>query len=371
MVAASVVTHVEVFKLNIALVRPFRVAIGTIYHASNILVKIHTDAGLAGLGEGSPLEFIVGESQASAFEAAKSLARLLIGKNPLAIQERMDEIDAFLLGNPAVKCAVDMALYDLLAKHAGLPLYALLAGDKRAIHTCKTIGIGEPDAMAQQAAEVKSSGFPAVKVKVGTARVEDVRRMQAIRQAVGDGFPIRIDANQGWDPPQAVLALRDMAGLDIQFCEQPVAHWDYAGMKHVRDHSPMPIMADESVFDHRDAYKLASMGACDLFNIKLAKSGGLRTAARIDAVARAAGIRCMMGCMAETRLALSAMAHFVSAHRNVQFVDLDSAFILAEDPVTGGITYAGGEVCLPDAPGHGADMDPGFLAGLESVTVAG
>jgi len=370
-VASSVVTHVEIFKLNVALREPFRVAIGTIQHARNILVKIHTGDGLAGVGEGSPIEFIAGESQAGAFEAAGSLARLLIGKNPLAIQERMNEMDSFLVGNPGAKCAMDMALYDLLAKRAGLPLYALLAGEKRAIHTCKTIGIDEPELMAGRAAEVKNSGFPAVKVKVGTNRVEDVRRIRAIREAVGNGFPIRIDANQGWSAPEAVLALRDLAPLDLEICEQPVAHWDYAAMKHVRERSPVPIMADESLFDHHDAHKLASMGACDLFNIKLAKAGGIRIAIKIDAIAQAAGIRCMVGCMTETRLALSAMAHFVSAHRNVQFVDLDSAFFLAEDPVVGGITYEGGLVSLPDTPGHGADVDPRFLAGLESITIAG
>jgi len=199
--------------------------------------------------------------------------------------------------------------------------------------------------------------------------VEDLRRIKAIRQAVGEGFPIRIDANQGWDPSAAVLAVRDLAGLDIEVCEQPVAHWNHAALKHVREQSPVPIMADESLFDHHDAFKLASMGACDLFNIKLAKAGGIRTAVKIDAIAQAAGIPCMVGCMLETRLGLSAAAHFVSAHPNVKYVDLDSAFALAEDPVKGGIAYDGGLVRLPDAPGHGADIEPGFLAGLESITV--
>ncbi|MGQ9599706.1 MAG: mandelate racemase/muconate lactonizing enzyme family protein [Anaerolineae bacterium] len=367
--SASVVTHVEIFKLNVRLLEPFRVAIGTIHQATNILVKVHTNHGLTGVGEGSPTEFIVGESQASDFEAAKSLARLLIGKNPAAVQERMNEINAFLVGNPALKCALDMALYDLLAKCAGLPLYALLAGEKRPIHTCRTVGIAEPEIMARQAAEIRNSGFPAVKVKVGTGRAEDVRRIQAVREAVGEGFSIRIDANQGWDPPEAVRALRDLARFDIQVCEQPVAYWNHVGLKYVREQSPIPIMADESLFDPYDAFKLASMGACDLFNIKLAKSGGIGAAAKIDAIAQAAGIRCMVGCMIETRLALSATAHFVSAHPNVRLVDLDSAFFQAEDPVVGGITYEGGLVNLPDAPGHGADIDPGFLAGLEGITV--
>jgi L-Ala-D/L-Glu epimerase / N-acetyl-D-glutamate racemase len=370
-VTSSVVTHIEIFKLNVALLEPVRVAIGTVHYATNILVKIHAGDGLTGIGEGSPIEFIAGESQMSAFEGARSLARLLIGKDALAIQEHVSEMDRYLVGNPAAKCALDMALNDLRAKRAGLPLYALLGGDKRAIPTCKTIGIDEPEIMARRAAEVNNSGFPALKVKVGSDQAENIRRIQAIRQTLGDGFPIRIDANQGWDPAMAVLALRDLARFDIQFCEQPVAHWNDAGLKHVREHSPVPIMADESVFDHHDAFRLASMGACDLFNIKLAKAGGIHTATKIDAIAQAAGIHCMVGCMTETRLGLSAAAHFVSAHRNVEFADLDSAFFLAEDPVVGGITYDSGLVSLPEAPGHGADIDPDFLAGLESISVTG
>ena len=203
-----------------------------------------------------------------------------------------------------------------------------------------------------------------------TDRTEDIRRIQAIRQAVGDGFPIRIDVNQGWDPPEAVRAVRELARFDIEVCEQPVAHWNHSGLKQVREQSPTPVMADESVFDHHDAFKLARMGACDLFNIKLAKAGGIRTAAKIDAIAQAADIRCMVGCMIETRLGLGATAHFMSAHPNVKYADLDAAFFFAEDPVVGGISYDRGLVTLPDTPGHGADIDAGFLAGLESITVS-
>lgn len=129
-------------------------------------------------------------------------------------------------------------------------------------------------------------------------------------------------------------------------------------------------MADEALFDEHDAFKLLSMGACDYLNIKLSKAGGIHTALKINAVAEAAGVRCMMGCMSETRLALTAAAHVVSARPNIQFADLDSADMLSADPVIGGMTYGeGGAVILPDTPGHGADVDPSFLKNLESFIV--
>ncbi|HSJ55788.1 MAG TPA: enolase C-terminal domain-like protein, partial [Anaerolineae bacterium] len=161
---------------------------------------------------------------------------------------------------------------------------------------------------------------------------------------------------------------RGLAPFGIEYCEQPVAAWDVDGLRQVRAASSIPIMADESVFDHHDAHRLTAAGACDYLNIKLAKCGGLGTALKIDAVAQAAGVRCMVGCMWETRLALSANAHLVSARPNIAFADLDGCTGHAFDPVQGGITYDGGRIELPDTPGHGADIEDEFLQGLEHFT---
>jgi len=332
-------------------------------------VQIHAADGRYGLGEGAPISYIAGETQSSAFEAAKDMARLLIGKNPLDIETRLGELNAFFTYNTTAKSAFDMALYDLLAKHAGLPLYALLGGPKREFYTDLTVGIDTPDVMAQEALDIQARGFPAIKVKLGAGRTADVARIHAIRQAVGPDIPIRIDANQGWDPVMAVAILNDLAPYGIQYCEAPVRNWNNAGLQQVRKKSPIPITADESLFDHHDAFRLASMGACDYFNIKLAKSGGIHNALKINAIAEGAGIECMLGSMNETRLGLSAAAHVVSARPNIVFADLDAAFLHAEDPIIDGITYDGGKIILPDAPGHGADIDPAYLEKLESVSI--
>jgi L-alanine-DL-glutamate epimerase-like enolase superfamily enzyme len=364
----TTVTKVEIYKLNIARQTQFRIAIGVFEEVQNLLVRIHASDGLYGLGEGAPLPFLCGETQAIAFEASKALAGLLIGKDPYAVETRMQELGSYLVHNTTARSAFDMALYDLLAKHAGLPLYALLGGEKRALTTDETIGIDTPEAMATEALEAKERGFGAIKVKLGTGFPDDVDRIRAIRQATGAETLLRIDANQGWDPVTAERILQELAQFDIQYCEEPVAHWNNEALRRVREKSPIPIMADESLFDHHDAFRLASMGACDYFNIKLAKSGGIHTALKINAVAEAAGIQCMVGCMSETRLGLTVAAHLVSARPNIVFYDLDSAFGKA-DVVEGGITYDGGSITLPDAPGHGADIKPEVLASLERCTV--
>jgi len=363
------IATIDIYKLSIPLARPYWTALGLFDHANNVLVRIHSSEGVCGIGEGCPDAFTTGETQEVDFEVAKLLGQLLIGKNPLAIEARTKEMNSHLVHNTTIKSAFDMALYDLLAKRAGLPLYALLGGEKRTLQTDMTVGLDTSEAMAQEALEIMGHGFPSIKVKLGTNRNDDVARIRAIREAVGEDTPLRLDANQGWDLVTSVATLRDLARFEIQFCEEPVAHWNNEALRQVREKSPIPIMADESLSDHHDAFRLASMGACDYFNIKLAKSGGIHTALKINAIAESAGIQCMVGCMDETRLGLSAAAHFVSARPNIVFADLDAALYLAEDPVIGGITYDGGTIILPDAPGHGADIEPEVLETLESVSI--
>jgi L-Ala-D/L-Glu epimerase len=365
------ITHTEIFKLNVLLKQPFVISLGTVTEANNVVVRIHTNAGLYGMGEACPFVMIVGETQAGEFEIAKSIAQLIKGKNPLEIENRLAEIGRVFVHNPTIRSAFDMALYDILGKYTGLPLYALLGGAQdRTIATDMTVGIGSPDQMAAEALAYQQAGFPAIKIKLGTNQADDVARVRAIRQAVGGQIPLRIDANQGWDVPTAVRTLGALAAFDLQYCEEPVARWNNAGLAYVRAHSPVPLMADESLFDSRDALRLVGLQACDFFNIKLSKSGGINEALRILAVAEAAGLGCQIGCMSETRLALTAYAHLVLARRSLRFADLDSGLMHSQDPVVGGLQYLpGGEVRVPDEPGIGADLAPDWLARAERAEV--
>jgi L-Ala-D/L-Glu epimerase len=363
------ITRVDVYKMNVSLHEPFVIALGTSYRAENLLVRVHTSDGLCGTGEGSPLPTINGETQGIAFEASQALGGLLLGKDPSAIEDRVAEMNAALPFNTSAKCALDLALHDLLGKRAGLPLYALLGGTNRRIRTDFTISITPPDQIAAKARAVKARGFRTIKLKLGTNRRDDAERVRIVRETVGDGVSLSVDANQGWSAATAIAVLRDIARHDVEHCEQPVPKWDREALKAVRDASPIPIVADEACFDHHDAYALARAGAADMFNIKLSKSGGIHTALQIASVAEAAGLRCMVGCMLEAKVGIAASAHLAAARPVITFADLDGILLHSEDPFTGGVTVEGDELVLSDAPGIGVEVDPAYLARLESVTV--
>ncbi len=363
----TLIKSIDVFKLDLKFVKSFRISLGEITKSRNLIIKINTDSGLSGLGEASLLWSITGETQDIAIAAARACGRLIVGKDPFAIETRMKELNSYLAYNSGLKSAFDMALYDLLAKRAGLPLYALLGGGKKEIMTNMTIGIDDPDIMAEDAMNYKEAGALAIKVKLGTNTRDDVARIKAIREKIGFDILLRIDANQGWDPVTAITTLQALSTYCIEFCEEPVAHWNNDALRRVYEKSPIPIMADESIFDFHDAFKLAKMGACDYFNIKLAKSGGIHNALKINAIAEAAGIYCMVGGMQETRVGISAGAHLISARSNIVFADLDSINHHVEDPVIGGVVFSGSTVTLPETPGHGADIKPEFLEHVERI----
>jgi L-alanine-DL-glutamate epimerase-like enolase superfamily enzyme len=366
------ITGIELIKLNIPYKEPFVISLGVIPEATNVVIRIHTDLGLTGTGECAPFIYIVGETQETVYELALKVGQMLIGKDPFAIGDRIREIDRAVKGNPTMKSAFDMALYDLLALRADMPLYQLLGGsNNREIHTDMTISIGDPEKVARDAKNFKEAGFPAIKVKLGTTTREDLARIRAIREAVGPDYPIRIDANQGWDTITAIETLKALETFGIEHCEEPIPHWNNRELVKVRENSPIPIMADESVFDHHDAFRLASMGASDYFNIKFSKSGGIHNALKIVAVAESAGIKCQVGCMSESRFALTALMHLVLARETIVHYDMDSSLMLDADPVTGGIDYRGaGLWTLEDKPGIGAGFDEAYLESMEKTTIS-
>ncbi|HMH22804.1 MAG TPA: dipeptide epimerase [Puia sp.] len=361
----------DIWKFSIPM-HPFTIATGTMHYAQNIFIRVHTDAGFYGVGECSAFPMIVGETQATGFEMAKDFAAIWKGKAALEIEQRMNELHDFTAFNATIKSAFDMALFDLSARAAGQPLYKFLKGnaENRAIETDLTIGIDSPENMALKAVRFKKDGVRMIKVKLGKNAKEDVSRIQQIRTAVGDDIILRIDANQGWSFDDALYALRGMEPYHIQFCEQPMRHWNDDRLAELRRQVPIKIMADESVFNHHDARHLIDAGACDYVNIKFAKSGGILEATRIDALCEQNNIPCMMGGMLESRVALTAFAHFALAHDNIIFHDMDTCLLgHKEDPVSGGVQYKGWFLETPDTPGIGADVEEAFLAKCEKISV--
>lgn len=361
------ITQTEIYKFSIPM-HPFTIATGTMHFAQNIFIRIQTDAGLTGVGECSAFPMIVGETQATCFAMAQDFAALWKGKDASQIEERLQELHDFTAFNSTAKSAFDMALYDLAAKAVQQPLYKFLGGERKELETDVTIGIASPEKMAESAADLIGKGARIIKVKLGKDAKQDVTRMQRITETVGPDAVLRIDANQGWTFDEAVYALQALGGMNIQFCEQPLRHWYDDRLPALRKLSPIKIMADESVFNHYDAKRLAIAEACDYVNIKFSKSSGIHEAIKINEICSQYHIPCMMGGMLESRLALSAFAHFATAHNNITFYDMDTCMLGHKaDPVIGGVQFNGFLVELPETPGIGADVEQDFLDKCEKV----
>ncbi len=364
------ITKIEFYRAAMPMKAPFKVAIGVTSVSQSLFVRVHTDAGHVGVGEGNIFTPVTGETTDSVWAMAQGVARTLIGTDPLDIEGRARQMRKLFPNNTTLRSALEIALWDILGKAAQMPLFAVLGGRQRAIVTDNTVGLEMPAAMAERALRFKERGFKALKVKLGTDLAIDLERIRLIREAVGPDLPIRIDANQGWSRTVARKALAALAAFNPELVEQPVARGDVEGLAELRHTSTIPIMADESLFDEHDALRLVAAGACDYFNIKLAKAAGIWTALKINAIGEAAHIPCMVGCMTDAGIAITAAVHLASARENIVFADLDGADMLAVDPVAGGFSYgAGGELFPAATPGLGVEIDAAYLAGLPHQAV--
>jgi hypothetical protein len=362
------ITEVSLHKLSIPLIEPFITSLGRDDDALNVVVRIRTESGLVGFGECSPYMPINGESQDTCYLIGQVFGKALLHMNALNIEGINDRMDSIIYANDSIKSAFDMACYDIAAQNAGMPLYQFLGGKKNKIITTDyTVSIGDPDKMAADALHILAQGYPAIKVKLGKHGPTDLIRMQKIRAAVGPHIPLRIDANQGWSVDEAIQTLQALGPLNIEHCEEPIARWNYLELPRVRQASPIPIMADECLGDEHDAARLIAIDACQYMNIKLGKSGGIFHALQIVRQAEAAGIKLQVGAMIESRLAMTAFAHFALCSDQIVHYDFDTALMLREDPVEGGIEYkSGGVIEVPEMPGLGAKISAAWLQQGES-----
>jgi len=365
------IQQVELYKLSIPLIEPFITSLGRDDNAENILVKIITKEGITGFGECSPYMPINGESIDTCYAVGQYFAKLLKGKNALAIEDCIIAMDKLIYGNTSIKSAFDMALYDIASQNAGLPLYKFLGGtNDKTIITDYTVSIGDPQKMAADAVKIKAEGYPAIKIKLGNNGELDVIRIKAIREAVGDEIPLRIDANQGWNVEEAIKTLQALGKYDIQHCEEPIARWGFMQLPKVKRESPIPIMADECCGDDHDAERLIQLNACDYMNIKLGKSGGIFKALKMVKLAEQANIHLQVGAMLESRLAMTAFAHFSLCSPMIVHFDFDTALMFSEDPVSGGIVYEkNGVVKVPEVAGLGAWVEEQWLKKFEKVII--
>jgi L-alanine-DL-glutamate epimerase-like enolase superfamily enzyme len=367
------ISKVTIYQSPVKLKEPFIISLGPVDYAANIVVVIRTNTGLTGYGECSPFLTINGESMETGFIVGQYLAKVLVGKNPLDIEGCTIAMDRVIYGNSSIKSAFDIALYDIAAQNAGLPLYKFLGGaNNKTIVTDYTISIGSPEKMATDAKKMVAAVFNILKVKVGGSKEEDVERIRKIREAIGNEILLRLDANQGWDTNTSVEILKSLAPYNIQYCEEPIARWNYMELPKVKAQSPISVMADECCCNHHDAERLIQLKACDYFNIKLGKSGGIFKALKIIRLAEAAGIRLQIGGFLESRLGFTASAHLALCSNYVLYYDFDTPLMFTEDPVTGGITYKPcGVINVPDSIGLGAMVSETYLDELKKAEIGG
>ena len=368
---AQLIDRISLHPIRIPLKVPFVTSLGALHAVESVVVKIMIRDGLVGWGECNPFWTINGETVGTCMSVGQHLAKALIGHNAVDIEGAHHIMDRVIFANNSIKSAFDIALHDIAAREAGLPLYAFLGGRKdKELMTDYTVSIGDARKMAADAQAIVSNGFHVIKVKLGGMSDEDIERIRSIREAVGGSIPLRIDANQGWDPETAIRVLKALASFNIQHCEEPIPRWQFMEMRRVKEASPIPIMADESCCDHNDAQRLIDLQACQRFNVKLGKSGGLFKALKIIQLAETAGMEVQIGGFLESRLGFTASAHLALSSAAVKYCDMDTPLMFKADPALGGISYGPhGAILVPDEPGLGATVDPAYLYEATSVII--
>ena len=353
------ITEIRCHRLTAPLHTPFVTALRRTEHLETTVVEVVDDDGVSGYGEAPQVWRVTGESLAGA-EACVSgpLADVVRGRSVDDLPDLSAELLDAVVGNFGAKAAMDVALHDLAARRAGVSLTAFLGGPAGAqrVPTDVTVSAGEPDELAATATKRTTEGFTVLKLKVGTDAATDVARVRAVREAAPEAR-IRVDANQGWTPAQAIAVIRAMedAGLDVEFVEQPVERHDVHGLATVTAAVDTPVMADESVFGLRDLAAVIDLRAADLVNVKLAKCGGLGVARELLERTRAAGMGTIVGSMMEGPIGVGAAAALVAAVGTSHVSDLDAAWWASASPVVGGATYDAGVIVLPATPGLGID----------------
>ncbi|MGH9628197.1 MAG: mandelate racemase/muconate lactonizing enzyme family protein [Bryobacteraceae bacterium] len=348
-------------KVPISRQLAIRSSLGFHTHSPFLILRVHTDEGLIGLGEVSCTARWSGEDNITARRLiTEYLEPALVGQNPLDIESAVITMRRALAGNPFTKSGVELALWDILGKSCGLPLYRLLGGAVREVVPLKfSISGADAEKAAELARWAVAQGFKTMKVKVAMPS-GDLERVKAVRDAIGDDVRLGVDANGGWSPSEAVDSIRRMMKYNIFFAEQPVPPVDISWMADVRKRVELPVMADESLYSLQDAMALARAGAADMFSIYVGKSG-LTAARKIAAVAESAGLICTIGSNMELGVASAAMIHLAVSTPAIDAdtipPDILSHHFYETNLLTESLPVSGAAARAPQKPGLGVELD--------------
>jgi len=337
--------------------RPYAISGGSWDSVDMVLVELTTVTGQVGHGQASPAEEVTGETAASAArELDPAQLDFLIGREaaPLAL---FDALCTHVHG-PAARAALDMALHDLSAQRAGLPLVEQLGRVHRGLRTSVTIGVKSLAETLAEADEYRARGLCHIKVKTGVDVELDLERLAGLRERFGPSLVLRVDANQGYDVPALRRFVTATASLDIELIEQPLPPALDGELLAFPAEVRRKFIADESVHSEADLERLSALGArhgapFGGVNVKLMKCGGPTAALRLARAVERAGLALMWGCMDESVLGIAAALHTALASRATAYLDLDGSLDLAEDPYVGGFTLDGDRMETLPRPGLG------------------
>ena len=350
------ITRIEAWPVKMRLKEPYAIAYETVEQVTNIFLRLETNEAIMGYGCAAPDLEVTGETPKGVLRALEEVvAPAIKGSDPLRLTMLLERIKPQLKDQPSTLAALDMALYDILGKRSGLPLWRLLGGYRNRMRTSVTIGILPEKETVERAQEWIRDGFKCLKLKGGKDVDSDIQRLIKVREAVGKGIELRFDANQGFSVEDTLRFVQETQKVGLELIEQPTPRGEPDLLSHVTLRVPIPVMADESLMTLRDAFRIARRGLADMVNVKLMKVGGISEAIQINGVARSAGLEVMVGCVDEAALGIAAGLHFALARPNVAYADLDGHLDLIGDPSDGAVICRNGVLFPTHRPGLGFD----------------
>ncbi|MCJ7801493.1 MAG: dipeptide epimerase [Candidatus Marinimicrobia bacterium] len=329
------IINIEYFRLDMPLAIPYTIAYETVSKSTNIILKLITDKGITGWGCAAPDLEVTGETPENVIHNIENvIIGLLKNQSPFQLARITHQLKQLCPKASSTIAMVDIALYDLIARKAKLPLYQLLGGYRNEIPTSITIGILPLKETIEQAYYYFKKGFTIIKLKGGLNLNEDIEKIMKLREKYGNEFLLRFDANQGYTPVESIQFINKTKKAKIEILEQPTKQKKEEQLGEVTQNIDVPVMADESIKTLKDAFRLASNNLIDMINIKIMKVGGIFESQHINSVAKAAGMEVMVGCIDECALGISAGLHFALSRPNIEYADLDGHLDLLEDPFT-------------------------------------
>lgn len=340
--------------LEIKLSEPYIIAYDTFSSCKIIFMMCTTDKGMHGFGSASPEKNVTGEDIENSLLIIENVViPRLKNSDPFEYARIIEDLKKEVSSSPSVMAMVDMLLFDLVAKKAGVPLFKYLGAYRRSIPTSITIGIMPLEDTLEKAREYFQSGFNIFKLKGGSSCDEDIKKVKKLRESFKDKIELRVDANQGYTFEEAIRFVEETRDHQVELLEQPTPRNEYEMLGKVSNRVSIPIMADESIIDLKDVFHLTKHDLTDMINIKLMKTGGIVEAMHINSVARAAKVEAMVGCMDESELSVAAGLHFALSRPNIIYADLDGHMDLLNDPANNTVTIKDGIISPSGLPGLG------------------